>query len=307
MVYHASNPLGGGQGFGSRLTRTGWILIVLYGVIYGIALFLEAWMQVPVYDLFSLKALGDPSANVLHQPWRIVTHHLLHPQVNPMVTAAGIVIVLLIAALVDAMGSRLGRQRQGLFFVLAMLGILLLLTFTPGLSQALTGYPTTMLMLYFFSAPVERYFGTRRFVTAWILTAVGGVVVGQAFSLIYGLDQPFVGPMPCLMALIVMFGMAYRNAQILLMLMLPVRGVWVAAVTAIVAVLSLLAKWNPGSAYWCGGIAIGFVFYKGWLDLLDYKVLQLRIREQRLKRKLNRFTVIDGGRGDDDDNGPTYH
>ena len=306
MVFPTNNPLGGGRGFGKRLTRTGWVLVIVYGVAYGVALFVEAWLDQPAYDLLSLRALGDPAHNVLHEPWRLLTHHLLHPQVNPMLTAVGLAVVMMIAALVDAMSSRMGRNRQGLFFVLAMLGILLLLTFSPALSHALIGYPTTLLMLYFFGGPVERYFGTRRFVIAWVLCAIGGVILGQALSLVYGLDAPFVGPMPSLMALIVMFGMAHRDAQILLMLMLPVRGIWVAAITAIVAVLSLLAKWNPGAAYWCGGIAVGFVFSRGWLDLLDYKVLQLRVREYRLKKKLNRFTVIEGGRRDDDD-GPTYH
>ena len=308
MVYPTSNPLGGGGGFGARLTRTGWVLVIVYGAVYGVALFLQAWMDVPVFDQFSLKALGDPSQNLLHQPWRLVTHHFLHPHVSPMITAAGLVIVLLIAALVDVMGGRFGRGKQGLFFVLAMLGILLLLTFSPALSQALVGYPTTLLMLYFFSGSVERYFGTRRFIIAWVLMALGGVVVGQLFSLVYGLDEPFVGPMPCTMALIVLFGLTHRDAQIMLMLMLPVRGIWVAAITALVAVLSLLAKWNPGAAYWCGGIAVAFVFYKGWLDLLDFKVLRLRLKERQIKRKLDRFTVIEGGRGKDDvDDGPTYH
>ncbi len=306
MVYPGQSPLGASSGFGSRLTRTGWILVTIYFVVYAVSLFLENWFGFSVWGALSLKALGDPAHNILHQPWRLLTHHFLHPQVAITDTVVGLIVVLLIAALVDAMGSRMGGRKRGLFFTLAMLGILFLLFFTRRFSQALVGFPTTLLMLYFFSAPVERYMGTRRFVVMWVLTSLGAALVGQPFSLVYGLDEPFVGPMPSLMALIVLFGLVNRNAQILMMLVLPVRAVWVSIITAVMAVLALLAKWNPGAAFWCGGIAVGFLFYKGWLDVFDFKLLLLRYKQYQLKRKMSRFKVIDGGQGRDDD-GPVYH
>ncbi len=300
--------MGAGGGFGSRLTLTGWILVGTYGVVLGLTLFLENWFDVPVYRYLSLHALGDPALNVLHQPWTLITHHFLHPPTSVVDTVAGLVVVFVIAAVVEAMRGRFGQRYPGVFFTLALLAILLVLFLSPRLSHALTGFPTTLLFFYFFSGPVERYMGTRRFVTYWVLAALGGVVLGQPLSLVYGLDQPFVGPMPGLMGLIVLFGLAFREARILLMLVLPVKGVWIAAITAIMAVLALLAKFNPAAAYWCGAIGVAFLFYKGWLDLLDLKVLQLRVREYRLKRKLKRFRVIEGGRGDDgSDDGPVYH
>jgi membrane associated rhomboid family serine protease len=305
--YSAAGPLGAGGGFGTRLTRTGWIMVAIYGVCYALALFLESWFSVPVYDTLSLKALGDPAHNILHQPWRLITHHLLHPQVAIVDTVLGLVVVLLVAALVDAMGGRLGQRNRGLFFTLAMLGILALLFFTRRFSQSLVGFPTTLLMLYFFSAPVENYLGTRRFITVWVLTSLGAAVVGQPLSLVYGFDAPFVGPMPSLMALIVLFGLVNRNAQILMMLVLPVRAIWVSIITALMAVLAVLAKFHPAAGYWCGGIAVGFLFYRGWLDVFDIKLLALRLKQWQLKRKLHRFTVIEGGRGRDDDDKPVYH
>ena len=308
MDYRTASGFGGGMGFGQRLTRTGWILVGIYGGAYALCLFLEAWVGVAAFDLVSLKALRDPGAGLLHQPWRLLTHHFVHPPVAVADTVVGLVVVLLVAALVDAMSGRVGQRHRGLFFTLAMLAILFMLFFTRRFSDALVGFPTTLLMLYFFSAPVERYMGARRFVTVWFLCSLGGAAVGQAFTLFYGLDSPFLGPMPALMALIVLFGLVNRDASILLMLVLPVRAVWVSIITAVMAVLALLAKWNPGAAYWCGGIAVGFLFYKGWLNVLDVKYALLKLKEWRLKRKLARFTVIEGGRGnDEDDDGPVYH
>lgn len=300
--------LGTDGGFGSRLTLTGWILVGAYGGVLGLTLFLENWFDVPVYRALSLSPLGDPAYNLLHQPWTLITHHFLHPPTSVVDTVAGLVVVFVIAAVVEAMRGRFGKRYPGVFFTLALVAILLVLFLVPRLSQALSGFPTTLLFFYFFSGPVERYLGTRRFITYWALAALGGVILGQPLSLVYGLDQPFVGPMPGLMGLIVLFGLAYREARILLMLVLPVKGVWIAAITAIMAVLALLAKFNPAAGYWCGAIAVAFFFYKGWLDLLDFKILQLRLREYRLKRKLKRFRVIEGGRGDDGpDDGPVYH
>ena len=66
MEYRATSMLGGGSGFGQRLTRTGWILVGLYGGAYAVCLFLETWVDVAAFDLVSLKALRDPAANLLH-------------------------------------------------------------------------------------------------------------------------------------------------------------------------------------------------------------------------------------------------
>jgi len=303
------NPfLGTDGGFGSRLTLTGWILVGTYGVVLGLTLFLENWFDIPVYRYLALAPLGDPTSNILHQPWTLITHHFVHPPTSVVDTVVGLVVVFVIAAAVEAMRGRFGQRYPGVFFTLALMAILLVLFLSPRLSHALSGFPTTLLFFYFFSAPVERYMGRRRFITYWVLAALGGALLGQPLSLIYKLDAPFVGPMPGLMGLIVLFGLAYREARILLMLVLPVKGVWVAAITAIMAVLALLAKFNPGAGYWCGAIAVAFFFYKGWLDLLDFKMLQLKLRERRLKQKLKKFRVIEGGRSDDDGpDGPVYH
>ncbi len=310
----------GGGGFGSRLTRTGWILVAIYGIAYAVSLFSKAWLDVPLQGLFELRALWPLSAtdNVLHQPWRLLTHHWLHPETDVASTVVGLVVVLLIAAVVDVIGGRLNLRNKGIVYVLAIAAILMLLFF--GFGRALAGLPTTLLMLYFFSAPVERYLGTRRFVTVWALCALGGAVVGQLLTRFKGLDvnplyeqqltpfEGFVGPMPSLMALIVLFGLTHKDARILLMMMLPVRAVWVSIITAVTAVLALLSKSYFGAGYWCGGILIGFLFFQGWLNVFDFKWAALKVREWRLKRKLSRFQVIDGGRRDDggrqDDDGP---
>ncbi|MDP7115238.1 MAG: hypothetical protein QGH45_24900, partial [Myxococcota bacterium] len=295
MDYRSQNAFAGGGGFGSRLTRTGWILVGVYFVAYAVSLFVDAWLDVPLQGVLELRALWplDASDNVLHQPWRLVTHHILHPQTDVASTVVGLVVVMLIAAVVDLIGGRLNLRNKGVMYALAIAAILLLLFF--GFGRALAGLPTTLLMLYFFSAQVERYFGTRRFVTIWVLTSLGGAVVGQLLSGFEGLDanplypqlsayEGFVGPMPALMALIVLFGLVNRDARILLMMMLPVRAVWVSIITALTAVLALLSKSYFGAGYWCGGILVGFLFFRGWLNLFDFRWLLLKAREQRLKR-----------------------
>ncbi len=325
MDYRAYRTLGaGGGGFGSRLTLTGWILVGVYFVAYAVSLFVDAWLHVPLQGAMELRALWplDASDNVLHQPWRLLTHHFFHAQTDVTSTVVGLVVVLLIAAVVDVIGGRLNLRNKGVLYVLGIAALLLLLFF--GFGRALSGLPTTLLMLYFFSAPVERYFGTRRFVTVWVIASLGGALLGQLLSRFEGLDanplypqltsyEGFVGPMPALMALIVLFGLVNKDARILLMMMLPVRAVWVSIITALTALLALLSKSYFGAGYWCGGIVVGFLFYRGWLNLFDFRWLLLKAKEQQLKRKLSRFTVIEGGRdrNDSDDSdgpdGPVYH
>ncbi len=162
------------------------------------------------------------------------------------------------------------------------------------------------IVFYFFAAPVEDAFGPKRFLIFFYACALGGALFGLAFSSVSGFSAPFVGMMPSLLSLIVIFGLLSPEATILLMFILPVKAKYLSYGTIIITALTFLAKANPHGAYHLGGILFGYVYFKGPENVFDFKLMYLKFRAWRLKRKRAGFTVIDGYKEKDKDT-PTYH
>ena len=167
------------------------------------------------------------------------------------------------------------------------------------------GFLINTIMLYFFATPIENALGARRFLILFYFAGLGSVIFGLAFSLVPGFNMPFMGMLPSLLALLVVFGLLNPEATILLMFILPVKAKYLSYGTVLITGLTFLAKANSYGAYHLGGILFGFLYFKGPKQLFDSKLTYLRCLKWQLKRKRAGFRVIDG----DKDNGdkPTYH
>jgi membrane associated rhomboid family serine protease len=236
--------------FGSGLTRTGKIMLLVYGSIYVLELIFEHWLQIPVVRFLVLFPLGSD----LFYFWQLVTHPFLHDPGSPI------------------------------------------------------GFLITCLVFYFFSAPVERNFGSRGFLVLFYGSAAGALVVGFLFSLVTGFDAPFSGMLPSLLSMIVVFGLMNPEATILLMFVLPLKAKYLSYGTILITVLTFLAKVNPHGAYHLGGIGVGYLLLRSPGNLPNLRMLHDRYLLRRIRKKKSRFTVIDGNKGKDkDSDGPTYH
>jgi len=168
------------------------------------------------------------------------------------------------------------------------------------------GFLINCIVFYFFAAPVEYVFGSKRFVILFYLSAFGGAICGLVFSSVSGFNAPFLGMLPSLLSLIVIFGLLNPEATILLMFILPIKAKYISYGTVLVTFLTFLAKANPHGAYHLGGILMGYIYFKGPGTLFDPNLIYLKYLEWQLKRKRSRFRVIDGDKDKDDDT-PTYH
>ena len=172
--------------------------------------------------------------------------------------------------------------------------------------QSPISFLISCVVFYFFCAPVEHAFGQKRFLILFYASALGGAIFGLALGSVSGFGDPFLGMLPSLLSLIVVFGLLNPEATILLMFILPIKAKYLSYGTIIITLLTFLAKANPHGAYHLGGILFGYVYLRGVGNFLDPKVIHLKYLEWQLKRKRSRFQAIDGGRGKDDDT-PTYH
>ncbi len=172
--------------------------------------------------------------------------------------------------------------------------------------QVPVGFLFSCLIFYFVAEPVERALGGKRFLVFFYVAALGSAVLGLLFSMVSGLDQPFMGMLPSILALIVVFGLLNPEATMLLMFVLPVKAKYISYGTVLITLLTFLAKTNPAGAYHLGGILLGYCYFKGFGNLYPIRHLQSIYLDWQLRRRRARFTVIEG-RKKDDDTKPTIH
>jgi len=160
-------------------------------------------------------------------------------------------------------------------------------------------------VFYFFSSPIENALGANRFLILFYISALGSAFCGMLFSTVTGFGEPFMGMLPSLLSLVVVFGLLNPEASILLMFVLPVKAKYISYGTILITVLTFLAKANPNGAYHLGGIIIGYIYFKGPRNIFSLNRIHLYYLEWQLKKKKNRFRVIDGEKKDD--HKPTLH
>ena len=165
------------------------------------------------------------------------------------------------------------------------------------------------LMVFFFLGSVERIVGTKRVIKSLLWTALISVVFAHAAMGLVGalesnatLEAPFRGLEPFLLSLLVIFGLAQPNAQILLFFVLPIRASWVAWVSGLLALLFFITKTTMGSSLVVGGWLSGYLFVKSGFGNTKrfFERYRLLRKKKKLEKELAKFTVLDGGKDDDD-------
>jgi len=159
------------------------------------------------------------------------------------------------------------------------------------------------LFLFFILGPVETLMGTRRFLRA--MAAVLVFSAGATFLLdaagmlsMSAVEPVYMGLNPVMVGLLVFFGLAMPNAQILLFFVLPIRASWVAWVSGLLSLLFFLFTPTLGTSMSLFGWVGAYLWSSSSTGM--WKRFLLRRKQVQLERELERFQVIDGGKKDDD-------
>jgi membrane associated rhomboid family serine protease len=159
------------------------------------------------------------------------------------------------------------------------------------------------LFLFFILGPVETLMGTRRFLRGMgtvVLFAAGMTFLLDGLGLldVAGLEAAYVGLNPVMVGLLVFFGLAMPNAQIMLFFVLPVKASSVAWVAGLLSLLFFLYTPTLGTAMALFGWVGAYLWSQGKTGTLDR--WKLKWRKAKLEKELERFQVLDGGKDDDD-------
>lgn len=94
----------------------------------------------------------------------------------------------------------------------------------------------TLLWLWWTGASLEREMGSGRFALCWFTATAAGGLLASAGALLAGVQFILLGPMLPLSAITMMWGARNPEAKIMLMMIIPFKGSWLAALTAALVV-----------------------------------------------------------------------
>ncbi len=149
-----------------------------------------------------------------------------------------------------------------------------------------------MFGLWMFGTPLERDWGSRRFLRFYLFTGVGAGVLNVAVSLLWGgpaASIPTIGASGAIYGILLAFGLLYPNTPILIWFIFPVPARIFVLIFGALTFLSALQ--GPGSGVshisHLGGMLFGYLYLRGgWRgirqSLLDQYV-DWRMRQAKRK------------------------
>lgn len=113
--------------------------------------------------------------------------------------------------------------------------------------------------LYFFAPALEDQWGSRRFAAFALITQVSGMAV-VLLSAVLGLGGPVLGASAIVMGTVIAWGITYPDRQMLLFMVLPMRGVHLVYASVAFEILNAISFSKVSASAHFGGMAAGAVF-----------------------------------------------
>ena len=150
-----------------------------------------------------------------------------------------------------------------------------------------------MLTLWMFGVPLERDWGTRRFLKYYFYCGIAAGVCVLAVNMALGdWGVPTIGASGAIFGLLVAFGVLYPNQVVLMSFLFPIKAKYM---VMIYAAIELLVTFGPNTGVstiaHLGGMAFGYLYLKGRLPRVSLPDLGSRYRQWKLQRAKRKFQV----------------
>lgn len=155
-----------------------------------------------------------------------------------------------------------------------------------------------LLMLWFLGSELEQKWGTRRFLTYYLVNGMAAAVIYIVGMALYaavtgaqvGLIVPVVGASGALFAVMVAYGFVFGERMIYFFMLFPMKAKYFVGLLAFIQVASLITSTVAGGevAYLAhlGGLISGFVY------LMILRLIERRSLEKRTKRKSGNLRLV---------------
>jgi len=150
-----------------------------------------------------------------------------------------------------------------------------------------------MLTLWMFGTPLERDWGTRRFLKYYFYCGIAaGVCVALVNMLIGDWGTATVGSSGAIFGLLVAFGVLYPNQTVLMNFLFPIKAKYM---VMIYAAIELLLTFGPNTGVstiaHLGGMAFGYIYLKGRLPRWNMPDIGGAYRQWKMQRAKKKFQV----------------
>jgi membrane associated rhomboid family serine protease len=159
-----------------------------------------------------------------------------------------------------------------------------------------------MLALWMFGTPIERDWGTRRFVKFYFLCGIAAGVCDVTLHAILGdWNTSTIGASGAIYGVLVAFGVLYPDATVLAGFLFPIKAKYLVMIYAGIELLSSLGPNTVVSSIaHLGGMAFGYLYLKRSLPSVpipDWRGAYRQWKMARAKRKFQVYMRNRGGRG----------
>ena len=160
-----------------------------------------------------------------------------------------------------------------------------------------------MLALWMFGTPIERDWGTRRFLKFYFLCGIAAGVCVLAVNMPVGdWNTPTLGASGAVLGILVAFGVLYPDATVLMGFLFPIRAKYM---VMIYAGIELVTTFGPNTGVstvaHLGGMAFGYLYLKRRFPNVPMPDWGGAYRQWKMKRAKKKFQVYmrnrGGGRG----------
>lgn len=170
-----------------------------------------------------------------------------------------------------------------------------------------------MLTLWFFGSELEQRWGSRFFLTYYLVCGIGAAILycgGVAAFAAYSGGQAelyvsVVGASGALFGLMLAYGMVFGERMIYFFMLFPMKARYFVMLMGFIQLASLVSSSRRGGevAYLAhlGGLVVGFFFLRFW----NY-VLRFQWNQKIKKKSRNLRLVVDNERKSGDSSGPKY-
>lgn len=142
-----------------------------------------------------------------------------------------------------------------------------------------------MFTLYMFGNDLERVWGSKRFLTYYMVTGIGAGLCSYLIS--PNAATVTIGASGAIYGLLLAYGLLYPNRLVYLYFLFPVKVKWFVIIMGAIAFLTSISGSDPGVANIAhlGGILVGLIFLKGRDWVQRYQLYRTDRRREELKRQ----------------------
>lgn len=123
-----------------------------------------------------------------------------------------------------------------------------------------------MFGLWMFGVELENYWGSKRFLTYYMVTGIGAGVLHLGVQMLEGSGAPTVGASGSVYGILLAFGMMFPNRIIFVSLLIPMPAKYFVLIYGGIELFSGLTRANSGIAHFAhlGGMIFGYIMIKYW-------------------------------------------